>query len=70
MISPEITKLPASWRLRAISLEQTGMRLAPQWLRECAEELEAALQNREANRTSWFDHEQDEAERASRGRGE
>lgn len=68
MSSPDITKLPASWRLRAISLEQTGMSVAPQMLRECAEELEAALQDREARRTSWFDHEQDDSERDSPGR--
>lgn len=44
------------------------MSVAPQMLRECAEELEAALQDREARRTSWFDHEQDDSERDSPGR--
>lgn len=66
MSSTDIAKLPASWRLRAISLEGAGVMLSSQMLRECAEELEAALQNRDPKRTSWFAHEQDAAERVPR----
>jgi hypothetical protein len=54
-----VGRLAASWRLRAIVLEQCGVMLATKCLRECAEEIEAAAQSREPNRTSWYRHEKD-----------
>ncbi len=52
-----VGRLAASWRLRALTLEHAGVALASQCLRECAEELEAEMQQREPERTSWFRHE-------------
>jgi hypothetical protein len=52
--------LAAGWRLRAISLQETGMMVAPPMLKECAEELDAALDGREPKRTSWYRHESDD----------
>jgi hypothetical protein len=43
--------------LRAVSLQETGMMLAPSILKECAEELDAAIDARDPKRTSWYQHE-------------
>jgi hypothetical protein len=52
-----VNKLAASWKLRAIEMEKCNVSIGAQFLRECAEELEAMIEGREANRTSWFKHE-------------
>lgn len=70
MNSKDATKLrslAAGWKLRAIALESCNVSFGASCLRECAEEVEAFLEQREPNRTSWFAHEQ--ADAASRLEG-
>jgi hypothetical protein len=52
-----LRSIAAGWRLRAVSLQETGMMLAPSILKECAEELDAAIDARDPKRTSWYQHE-------------
>lgn len=57
----KLRSLAAGWRLRAIEFDKCKMSIGSMALRECAEEVEAFLEQREPKRTSWFAHEQADA---------
>jgi hypothetical protein len=56
--SSKLRSICAGWKLRAMEFEKCKMSISTMVLRECAEEVEAFLELRQANRTSWFAHEQ------------